>query len=106
MPYITQTERVELEPLVTPLCGRVDNPGKLNYLITRLCHAYLRNKGGLRYEHANAVVGALDCAKMELYRTIAAPYENEKGISNGEITEFDEPFFSKLHEALQKEKTQ
>ena len=31
------------------------------------------------------VIGALECAKLELYRRIAAPYEDTKIQENGEV---------------------
>ncbi len=33
----------------------------------------------------NAVVGALECAKLELYRRMVAPYENGKIAENGDV---------------------
>lgn len=62
--------------------------GELNYAITRLCHDYLHAKG-LNYSNINEVIGVLECAKLELYRMIAAPYENEKKEQNGSISELD-----------------
>jgi len=33
----------------------------------------------------NEVIGVLECAKLELYRRVAAPYEERKRIENGEV---------------------
>lgn len=84
MPYITQKARKHLKPTVLPC-----NVGELNYLITSLCHRYIQ-RNGLRYANINAAIGVLECAKLELYRMIAAPYENGKQMKNGPITELDE----------------
>lgn len=64
------------------------NTGELNYLITRLCHQYIQEKG-LKYKNINEVIGVLECAKLELYRMIAAPYEDKKKRENGAISELD-----------------
>ena len=52
--------------------------GELNFALTTIVDKYLQNRGGLRYAHINEVVGALECAKLELYRRVAAPYEDQK----------------------------
>jgi hypothetical protein len=31
----------------------------------------------MRYHHINTAIGALECAKLELYRRVAAPYEDK-----------------------------
>jgi hypothetical protein len=73
MPYITQARRDNLDPL-GPFA---DNPGELNYQITRICIRYIEAQG-LRYAHINDVLGALEGAKLEFYRRVAVPYENTK----------------------------
>ena len=39
----------------------------------------------LKYSEINSVIGVLECAKMELYRRIAAPYEDKKCEENGDV---------------------
>ena len=80
MPYITADARVRLEQGGTP-----ETAGELNYAITRLVDGYLIQRGGLRYAHLNEVVGALECAKLELYRRVAAPYEDQKAAETGDV---------------------
>jgi hypothetical protein len=41
--------------------------------------------GDLRYAHINEAIGALECAKLELYRRVAAPYEDEKMKESGDV---------------------
>lgn len=80
MPYITAEARARVD--------RGDKPetvGELNYAITRLVDDYLIQKGGIRYTHLNEVIGALECAKLELYRRIAAPYEDQKLTETGDV---------------------
>lgn len=58
--------------------------GELNYLITSIVDEYLLYKG-LRYETINEAIGVLECAKLELYRRIASPYEDKKIKINGDV---------------------
>ncbi len=80
MPYITADARARLDK-----GGKPETPGELNYAITRLVDDYLIQKGGIRYAHVNEVIGALECAKLELYRRVAAPYENQKLNETGDV---------------------
>jgi hypothetical protein len=80
MPYITAEARTRLEKGDKP-----ETAGELNYAITRLIDDYLIHKGGIRYAHLNEVVGALECAKFELYRRVAAPYEDRKLGETGDV---------------------
>lgn len=80
MPYIDQEARDEI------LAGREpQTAGELNFAITVLADRYLIQKGGIRYAHVNEVVGALECAKLELYRRLAAPYEDRKMAESGDV---------------------
>jgi len=82
MPYIDPDARRRLAEGAEP-----SGPGELNYAITRLVDRYLASRGGLRYAHLNEVIGALECAKLELYRRLAAPYEDEKLSQSGDVYE-------------------
>jgi hypothetical protein len=80
MPYIRASTREKIalgmEPPITP--------GDLNYAITTLCLKYLQLYGN-NYAMLNEVVGVLECAKLELYRRVIAPYEDQKKLENGEV---------------------
>jgi hypothetical protein len=80
MPYITADARARLEA-----GGEPETTGELNYAITRLVDAYLVRKGNIRYANLNEVIGALECAKLELYRRVAAPYEDQKLAETGDV---------------------
>ena len=86
MPYIDQESRARLEAGQAP-----ENAGELNYALTRLVDAYLVRMAGaagrLRYVHLNEAVGVLECAKLELYRRLAAPYEDRKIAESGDVYE-------------------
>ncbi len=87
MPYIDNNKREEIDPLVEQLRDILGSMGDLNYTITRLCDAYLTTEEGIRYSRLNDLVGALECAKLELYRRVAAPYEDKKAKENGDAYE-------------------
>lgn len=57
--------------------------GELNYAITMLCVRYLGSS--YNYHTLNGVIGVLECAKLELYRRMAAPYEDAKMKENGDV---------------------
>jgi hypothetical protein len=80
MPYIKSERRKAILAGAKP-----QDPGELNFAVTALVDRYLEDKGGIRYSHLNEVIGALDCAKLELYRRIAAPYEDAKIVENGDV---------------------
>ena len=83
MPYVEPHEREGLVVLVTPT-----TVGQLNYTITKLCHEWIQAQG-TSYVHLNEVVGVLECAKLELYRMVAAPYEDKKRAYNGPVSTLD-----------------
>lgn len=80
MPYISDhARRLELDQFMDP-----EDPGELNYSITRLMLRYLENNGK-SYMTLNEIVGALECAKQEFYRRLAVPYEDTKIAENGDV---------------------
>lgn len=88
MPYIKQDERGQYVQVV-----RIpQTSGQLNYLITSLCNAYLMERNsddigyvGPTYSAINEIIGALECVKLEWYRRLASPYEDEKVLENGDL---------------------
>jgi hypothetical protein len=80
MPYIKQERRKAILEGAHP-----QDAGELNFAITVLVDKYLEDKGGIRYAHLNEVIGAMDCAKLELYRRVAAPYEDKKIAEAGDV---------------------
>lgn len=78
MPYIKPEQRAELDKHIIRLTSIINfhaSHGAMNYTITKLIHGYLKIHG-LNYVNINAMIGILECAKLELYRMIAVPYEN------------------------------
>ena len=78
MPYITPERREAILAGAKP-----QDSGELNFAITVVVDSYLKDKGEIRYAHLNEVIGAIDCAKLELYRRVAAPYEDKKIAEHG-----------------------
>lgn len=76
MPYIKKERREQME---SP-----QNAGELNFLFSIISRAYLEEKGK-NYQHINDIIGALEGAKLEMYRRIAAPYEDTKIQENGDV---------------------
>jgi hypothetical protein len=85
MPYIKKEDRERLSPLVRLMDEQdIKTAGELNYLITMLTHRYLNQKPE-SYQMYNDAVGALEGAKLELYRRHVAQYEDEKIKENGDV---------------------
>jgi hypothetical protein len=87
MPYILQADRDKLRAATDSIISAIDastTAGDLNFMISLMAKAYIEAKG-LRYEHLNAVVGALDSCKAEFQRRVVAPYEDQKIAENGDV---------------------
>jgi hypothetical protein len=96
MPYIKQENRPKFKTKAKDLGQLADCAGDLNYIITEMVHEYIRKKGK-NYATINEVVGMMECCKLELYRKIAAPYENLKVVENGDVG-LNEKIISKAFE--------
>lgn len=86
MPYIENKDKnkFNLDRLIGDITNNGITPGELNYLVTTLAITYISRKG-TSYTHINDVLGALEGAKQEFYRRVAAPYEDQKIKSNGDV---------------------
>mgnify|MGYP001259760178 CR=1 FL=1 len=90
MPYIKDEERQNLEQSLASLAAQVivkedsTQAGVLNYCISALLNEVLKTNG-VSYRNINELIGVLECAKLELYRRVASPYEDEKIQSNGDV---------------------
>ena len=84
MPYILKTERVVFDTDIDTIVRHTNTPGKLTYVIYKLCVGYL-GKNGICYNNFATVSGALVCVGHELYRRVIAPYENKKIKQNGDV---------------------
>ena len=86
MPYIPNSQRADIDAdlLELGLDFTPENAGELNYITTEFINNHL-NTHGLCYANLNAMIGALECCKMELYRMIGALYEDAKALENGAV---------------------
>ena len=86
MPYIQQSRRdgIDLELGADRLDWSPSDAGDLNFVVSTFIQNRLKDKG-LKYAVVNEMIGALECCKLELYRLVAAPYEDEKLEENGRV---------------------
>ncbi len=80
MPYIKPERRVRILEFKEP----PQDAGELNFLISHIIWNYISLKRE-KYQHYNDVIGALEGAKLELYRRKIIPYENIKMAENGDV---------------------
>lgn len=79
MPYIKQERKTAIWAGDPP-----DNAGELNYIITLQIRNYFEKKGK-SYQTYNDIIGALEGAKLELYRRRISLYEDKKRKDNGDV---------------------
>src|SRR5579872_722338 len=98
MPYIKKQDRISLDANIKELArnlwiGDMADPvgsrprtkvdvGKFNYVITKLIVEVGFDPS---YAEYNAIIGALECCKLEVYRRAVAAYEDEKIKENGDV---------------------
>jgi len=85
MPYIISEKRRVFKKPLGDLMAFVEEPGDLNYVISKLCLKYLRMKEPTSYALLNEIMGVLESAKLEFYRRRVVPYEDVKMNENGDI---------------------
>ncbi|MEM2108726.1 MAG: hypothetical protein QXL10_05535 [Candidatus Bathyarchaeia archaeon] len=87
LPYIKAANRKKYEKILEELVKILKTlppeeiDGELNYVVTKI----LKEIYPLRYFHINKAVGVLECIKLEYYRRVAAPYEDQKIKETGDI---------------------
>ena len=91
MPYIRTEKREVLDPTIAEMLNALrelesDDPendmgGNLNYIITVL----LKRCYGEKYSEMAQAVSVLEMAKLEYYRKVAGPYEDQKEYDNGPV---------------------
>lgn len=83
MPYIEEEARLRFEEAHLPIATTA---GELNFVITDMVDSFLiADERGPNYQRINEAIGVLECAKLELYRRIAVPYEKAKRKENGDV---------------------
>jgi Domain of unknown function (DUF6899) len=87
LPYIKTEKRVKYEKALHELVNILKSlppeevDGELNYVVTKI----LKGVYPLRYYHINKAIGVLECIKLEFYRRVAAPYEDNKIEESGDV---------------------
>ena len=81
MPYIKQENRKWLDRVAKLATAQKPTVGDLNYLVTKL----LLNTKPTSYAEYNALVGMLECCKLEFYRRAIVVYEDDKIRTNGDV---------------------
>jgi broad-specificity NMP kinase len=84
VPYIHQSDRTFFDEKISFKNNAIQTPGELNYFLTRIVDHYISTHGK-SYSTINEAIGVLECAKLELYRRIASPYEDSKIKENGDV---------------------
>jgi len=74
MPYIEQPNRNEF----------AETTGELTYKVVRQCVMFYKLYGA-SFDTYSKCIAALECAKLELYRRMVAPYEDIKLKENGDV---------------------
>lgn len=102
MPYIAQKSRMNLDPLIDELAGRIVSEvkeqkddaafaGLLNYTCTRLALKILRMQfGQIRYWLIAIVTGTFKNISDEFYRRLAIPYEDKQIKKSGDVDLYKE----------------
>lgn len=87
MPYVNSQSRDKIDPWMQELLSRISDEGvstgELNYIVTRVVTAWLPAIAS--YDQIADVVKTMEMAKLELYRRVAAPYEDYKAAENEDV---------------------
>jgi hypothetical protein len=86
MPYIKKILQEKWDPIVKTLQANLWKAtiGEVNFLFTKICKWFIDHNGE-NYENYDMLIGALECAKLELYRRKVAIYEDKKIQENGDV---------------------
>ncbi len=85
MPYIRELQRGDLDFRLRPLLEVAPDlsAGELNYVLSRFLDTAIGPD--LSYAALNEKLGVLEAVKLEMYRRLAAPYEDRKLEENGDV---------------------
>lgn len=95
MPYINESLREDIDPLLNKFIKGLSTrgiynakirAGILNYIFSKILGDIINDE--TRYHCINEMIGVLECVKLELYRRIASPYEDQAIKQSGDIEEY------------------
>ena len=81
MPYIEPEARKRFDRWIDALVCLPLSLGELNYVITKLLLATKPRS----YTDYDALIGVLECVKLEFYRRAVVLYEDTKKEENGDV---------------------
>jgi len=93
-PYIVPADRsVKYDELIEDIQAKVLSgttpKGDCNYIISRIVAGVFKEvEGRWRYTSVGDAIDTFECAKLEFYRRIGAPYEDLAIEKNGDIPEY------------------
>lgn len=83
MPYIKQEYRNNFDSEIKELVKNIVDPGDLCYVVYKLLND-LTNRGR-SFRGMSSLIAEVECAKLEFYRRVVAPYEDQKIFDNGDV---------------------
>jgi len=85
MPYLPTSQKEKIDRgLIALNLSELKDSGDLNYAIHQIISQYI-SKNKKSYQTYNDIIGALECAKMEIYRRKVSAYEEIKILQNGDV---------------------
>lgn len=93
MPYIKKEHRKFYDADIKKMVKKVVDleeesasslPGEITYIVTKVLHQYGETLEE-SYSAYNTLIGILETAKLELYRSALGPYEDKKKKKHGKI---------------------
>lgn len=82
MPYI-KNNRQFLDTHLNPITEYITTPGELCYCVFKLMKNLAENDKC--FSNMAMIISEIECAKLEFYRRIVAPYEDKKIEENGDV---------------------
>jgi hypothetical protein len=85
MPYIDKARRDDIHYAANHIdLSQITSPGELVFALTVVCWETFKDSEQ-RFADLNAIIGALENTKLEFYRRVSAPYEDDKIEENGDV---------------------
>ena len=96
MPYTSEERRAAVRQNLDAVISQINSypdsdwDGELNYAISYLVGRTMAPFGKWRYHFLARAVAVFECAKLEFYRRLAAPYEDKAILKNGDIGPYEQ----------------
>jgi hypothetical protein len=83
MPYIKKENRQDIDDCLNDLEMYIENSGELCYIVYKLMNDL--TKVNKCFKTMSSLISEVECAKLEFYRRVVAPYEDKKIEENGDV---------------------